>query len=210
MIIKKIIGAGAIAILFSVVVAIFWFEQFQFYRPVSLPENFQEVNVNDTIVLNNLLFNTKEKETRSVFIHFFDTSCKFSRINIEHIRLFTKKYKKSFSFYVVVSGEHDQNFIDTFKTKFQVPEFVRLISDKSCTVAKECGVYSTPQAVIINPNHTLYFRGNYNSQTGLCTPANIGNSSPAIAIRYKINDSPSPNFPPYMVQPWGCELFNSN
>ena len=36
------------------------------------------------------------------------------------------------------------------------------------SLAKACGVYSTPQAVLIDNNQNLYYRGNYN-RSRYCT-----------------------------------------
>lgn len=192
-----------VLVLFGAIVYVFWQEQFRYYRPVQIPEGIKIVSVNDTINLSMYGIGVKN---RPCFIHFFDVSCKFSKINMEHLQLFTKNYKDNFRFLVVVMGEHSIEFLATFKDKFSVPDFVDLVADKSCSIAKACGVYSTPQAIILNTDQTLYFRGNYNSSNGLCTPTNVGTSSPAVAIRYKINNAPSPNFPSYMLLPWGCEL----
>lgn len=200
---KKITFVIVLIVVLGAILTIFWYEQYQYYRSVGIPVGASEVNLLDTIYFRNEFIANSNKD---MFIHFFDVACKFSKINIEHIRLFTAKYENEFDFFVVIMGDHNQTYIDKFKGEFEVPDFVVLISDKECRIAKKSGVFSTPQAIIVNVDKTLYFRGNYNSETGLCTPANIGSSSPAVAIRYKINNAPAPKFPPYMILPWGCEL----
>jgi hypothetical protein len=66
-----------------------------------------------------------------------------------------------------------------------------------------CGVYSTPQAVILNKNHTLYFRGNYN-KSRYCTDKKTNYAE--IAMDALVHNGPEPTFDEAALKAYGCQL----
>jgi hypothetical protein len=68
-----------------------------------------------------------------------------------------------------------------------------------------CGVYSTPQAVIIDRNQKLYFRGNYN-KSRYCTDksSNFGQ----MAIDSILKNKAEPHMSELATIAYGCQLPN--
>ncbi|WP_431212739.1 hypothetical protein ACQ86N_44925 [Puia sp. P3] len=70
-------------------------------------------------------------------------------------------------------------------------------------IARECGVYSTPQAAIIDAGHKLYYRGNYN-KSRYCT--NKKSDFARLALEDLLSNHPDLSFSPYAVKAYGCQL----
>ncbi|MEJ0032811.1 MAG: hypothetical protein WDO15_21695 [Bacteroidota bacterium] len=70
-------------------------------------------------------------------------------------------------------------------------------------VAAAVGVYSTPQAVVINTKSDLYYRGNYN-KSRYCTDKRSNYAEQAIVSL--LNDSPTPDFGPMALRAYGCTI----
>ena len=72
--------------------------------------------------------------------------------------------------------------------------------DKSIAVL--CGVYSTPQAVLLDTNHKLYYRGNYN-KSRYCTDKNSDYARMAIDSLLHHHE---PVNNEYALKAYGCQL----
>ena len=75
--------------------------------------------------------------------------------------------------------------------------------DPSTAVA--CGVYSTPQAVLLDTIRKLYYRGNYNNSR-YCTDEKT--SFAKFAIEGLLNDRSKLVFSPLALRAYGCTLPN--
>jgi hypothetical protein len=77
---------------------------------------------------------------------------------------------------------------------------------QDAALAASCGVYSTPQAVILSPGKQLFFRGNYNSSR-YCTNKKSEYARQAL-------DNLLHNLPvvhnPSAITAYGCRLANLN
>ena len=71
------------------------------------------------------------------------------------------------------------------------------------TIASICGVYSTPQAVIIDKNGKLYFRGNYN-KSRYCTDKNSNYAQNALEAL--LGKTENIFFNQKKLRAYGCEL----
>lgn len=71
------------------------------------------------------------------------------------------------------------------------------------SIAAVCGVYSTPQAVLLDVGHNLYYRGNYN-KSRYCTDP--GSNYAEIAIDSLLNNNDNPVFNKYALNAYGCVL----
>ena len=80
---------------------------------------------------------------------------------------------------------------------------VPILSDTS--LARACGVYSTPQAVLIDASHTLYYRGNYN-RSRYCTDQKTNYAK--MAIDSLLAQQQQPAFNQYALTAYGCSLPN--
>jgi hypothetical protein len=99
---------------------------------------------------------------------------------------------------VVINKKGSCNVAD-IRDKYDLK--VQVTSDQS--IAEACGVYSTPQAVILDAQSDLYYRGNYN-RSRYCTD-NRSNFA-QMAIDSLLNKNLNPTFSQYALKAYGCQL----
>ena len=157
---KKRIIVMWLTILFSGIAYLFWHNEFVYSLPTPVPENYRSVNRGDKIIIPEIL---DVKNNKPLFLHFFNPDCPCSRFNIGHFKSLVKEYGHEANFAIVVISK--KNFTpEEIQNKFDVN--LPVLFDAS--IAASCGVYSTPQAVIIDTDKRLYYRGNYN-RSRYCT-----------------------------------------
>ena len=100
---------------------------------------------------------------------------------------------------VTICEEADYNFIPNVLTEeaqgacqekydLSIPVYF------DSTIAAGCGVYSTPQAVIINTDQRLHYRGNYN-KSHYCTDKKTNNARPAVTDKLPVGEWSSGTMP---------------
>lgn len=174
---------------------LFWHQEVQYVLPTPAPEGYQIVLVDTRISIGDTLSEQLEKP---VFYHFFHTDCPCSRFNLDHFNDLKNKYSKYLNFHVVVEEGSDLSEASKF---FRGK--VNLIEDRNKAYANKCGVYSTPQAVIIDKNRKLYFRGNYNKARYCVDPAS---NFAQMAIDSLLFGRPAPVFGPLATVAYGCSI----
>jgi hypothetical protein len=80
---------------------------------------------------------------------------------------------------------------------------IRIPVSFDSSIAATCGVYSTPQAVIITAGHKLYYRGNYN-KSRYCT--NKSSNYAQIALDALLHRDNAIVFDRYALTAYGCRL----
>lgn len=193
---RKVLVAVLLTALFCGVVAIFWFQEIQYQLPTPVPSNYQVVLPNAIIKFDSALL--PQEHERPKFLHFFNPNCPCSRFNLPHFNALTKTYNQRVDFYVVVEAEHQ---IEAAKKKIGAD--VIIVLDKDQALAKACGVYSTPQAALIQSNNKLYFRGNFN-KSRYCTDPNSNFAQ--MAMDSLLQHKPAPYFSELAVQSYGCQI----
>lgn len=192
---KKLITITWLSILFAGIVALFWYNEWVYQLPTPVPENYKPVNAGENITLNNLLITDKDKP---VFLHFFNPDCPCSRFNIAQFKSLVKEYQDKVSFAIVVmNNDHYSEKQIQKKFGFELP----VSFDTS--IATACGVYSTPQAVILNKGHRLYYRGNYN-KSRYCTDKKTNYAE--IALNALLEQKGLMSFDRYALKAYGCQL----
>ncbi len=73
------------------------------------------------------------------------------------------------------------------------------------SIANACGVYSTPQAVLLDRQHKLYYRGNYN-RSRYCT--DVRTNYAQMAIDTLLANNSLPLFDASAFRSYGCQLPN--
>lgn len=192
--IMRILSAAAFLIVVIVLIgSIFWQTELKYTRPTPVPKGYQEVYVNDLVYIHDSLKAPLEKP---VFYHFFTTNCPCSRFNLTHFNFLKSTYGSDMDFYVVIPDEDE---IDKARPYFE--GITQIIRDVDKKFAVRSGVYSTPQAVIIDINHRLYFRGNYNKARYCIDPS--GNFA-QMAIDSIRSGADPPVFGPLSYIAYGC------
>jgi hypothetical protein len=192
---KLAITLAWLAILFSGIAFLFWKHELKYSLPTPLPQHYETVQRGTRINLSDKI----RPDGKPLFLHFYNPGCPCSRFNVPHVASLIKKYSGKISFAVVVMAEDADYTVPEIQDKFGAP--IPVLFDT--TVAVACGVYSTPQAVLINSDHQLYYRGNYN-RSRYCTDKNSNYAQ--MAIDSLISHTMNPVFAASALKSYGCEL----
>ncbi|MNK05589.1 Thiol-disulfide oxidoreductase ResA [compost metagenome] len=193
---KKLVVILWISLIFIGIGWVFWDQEMKYHLPTPTPKHYKSVKIGSKLDLSETLPNQEGKPT---FIHFFNPSCPCSRFNVPHVRSLIKAYGNKISFAIVVISNDKEYTTQDIQEKFDTDIPIFFDSD----LAKKCGVYSTPQAVIINQNQQLYYRGNYN-KSRYCT--NKRTNYAQLAIESMLKNDANPLFSTYALKSYGCEL----
>jgi hypothetical protein len=155
---------------------LFWKQELKYALPTPVPRAYIPVMLQTSIRL-------PEAVNAPVFLHFFNPECPCSRFNRKYFNQLIYQYKDKIKFKVVIppyaSLEDAKSFFDSD---------VEVILDTHGW-AKACGVYATPQAVIIDEKSQLFYRGNYN-RTRYCTDPSTNYAEQA--LQAFVNKQPLP------------------
>ena len=132
-----------------------------------MPPTLVAAAIGKTVILPTGV-NPAVDDGRPLFLHFFNPDCPCTRFNAEHVRALRLQFAGKVHFVAVMQIFDDQ---DAARRREGLASAARLLGpemetciDDGGKIAAACGVYSTPQAVILTPGpaRTLRFRGNYN------------------------------------------------
>ena len=182
-------------LLLSGIIALFWHNDWVYNLPTPVPAHYQAVGQGQYI---NLPKEVRAEPNKPVFLHFFNPSCPCSRFNIPHFKSLVAQYGSSMSFAIVVQS-YKKYSVEEIQQKFGLD--IPVLSDTS--IAAACGVYSTPQAVIIDTSRHLFYRGNYN-KTRYC--ADKKTEYARIAIDELLRGNMHASFDPLATKAFGCQL----
>jgi hypothetical protein len=193
--VKKKLTLLWLVVLFSAVLTLFWYNSWVYLLPTPIPENHTHVAIGSTLSLHGL---PEPAEKKPKFLHFFNPECPCSRFNIKHFQSLVRAYGSQVDFAVVVMSE--QKFtVQQIKDRLDLD--LPVIFDKD--IASDCGVYSTPQAVLISSRDKLFYRGNYN-KSRYCTDESTNYAK--IALVGLLGNSPDMAFDDAALKSYGCSL----
>lgn len=192
---RTFLGASIFLICLLIIGWLFWVQEVQYSLPTPIPEDFELVLVDTRIEIGDTI---SERLKRPAFYHFFQADCPCSRFNLDHFNDLKDEYAKYIDFYVVVEEGSDLSEAQKY---FRGQ--TRLLEDKNKAYANKCGVYSTPQAVIIDTDRKLYFRGNYNRARYCIDPAS---NFAQMAVDSLILGRSAPSFGPLATIAYGCGI----
>jgi thioredoxin-related protein len=194
---KRVILFCWLAVLFAGIIALFWYNEWQYSLPTPVPEHYNAVFIGEKIEPDEkLVF----KNNKPLFLHFFNPDCPCSRFNITHFKSLVKQYGGKVNFAVVLLTDKYYT-AKAVQKKFDLNVPVVIDPD----IALKCGVYSTPQAAIINTNQKLYYRGNYN-QSRYCV--NEKTEYAKIALDGLLQHNQHLVFNQFAFRAYGCTLPN--
>lgn len=182
-------------LLFTGISALFWHFELVYALPTPVPDNYKVVNTGTTI---DLPFQSQPLN-KPVFLHFFNPDCPCSRFNITHFKSLVRQYGNKVTFAIVVPKSDKTYTAKEIQEKFDVA--IPVYFDTA--LGKTCGVYSTPQAVIINTDNKLYYRGNYN-KSRYCTDKKSNYAQ--MALDSLLNKRYNPIFGTLALRAYGCQL----
>lgn len=192
---KKALVIGWLCILCMAIGGIFWYNDYVYSLPTPVPANYQSVANGKHIDIPSQL---KFSNHKPVFLHFFNPDCPCSRFNIAHFKTLVKEYGNQANFAVILMTDKYYTAAQV-KQKFNID--VPVVIDPALAV--KCGVYSTPQAVLLNTGGNLYYRGNYNSSR-YCT--NAKTEYARMALTALLQNTQPIAFNPLALKAYGCSL----
>jgi hypothetical protein len=193
--VKKAITIAWLLVIFSSIVYIFWYTDWKYSLPTPVPKQYHPVGPGAYVNLGGKLPVPGDKP---VFLHFFNPDCPCSRFNIPYFKSLIRKYGDKISFAIVVLNNKDYTAKE-IQNKFDVDIPVSFDS----AIAAACGVYSTPQAVLLDATRRLYYRGNYN-KSRYCTDTRSNYAQ--MAIDSLFGNIYRPVFAGYALKAYGCQL----
>lgn len=192
---NKILAVLMTVAAFGGVSALFWDQELKYQLPTPIPEGYLPVDVGRHI---NLPANIPVTAGKPLFIHFFNPGCPCSRFNVRHFLTLVRQYNKDIRFVAVVPDNED---ITAAENMLSPQVSVRPDNDKS--IAKLCGVYASPQAVLLTAQGVMYYKGNYN-RSRYCTQKQT--SYAAMAVESLVANRPAPAFDTLATRAYGCQL----
>lgn len=176
---------------------IFWQHELRYAAPTPVPDRFVDVPLGAEIDLAAWGISSD----RSTLLHFFNPRCPCSKFNMNEFRALVREYKDQVDFFVILQSD-DDDARDAFNAKYALD--VPVIADRDGRISDVCGIYATPQAVILNDASRIYFKGNYN-KSRFCTHKQT--QFVDIALDSLVAHRPLPVFVQNeLTLPYGCEL----
>lgn len=177
---------------------IFWDQELKYAMPTPVPVNFRDVGIGAHVNLSDIL---PEAAGDFVLLHFYNPDCPCSRFNIKEFEGLSRRYKGRVNFYAIIQSEDDRA-AEKFKRKYNL--HIPAILDRDGRISDECGIYATPQAVLLDKNSVIYFKGNYNTAR-YCTRKETKFAE--LAIMHLLREEPLPLYVRNAVtEPYGCNL----
>lgn len=192
---RKLIVSTWLFSLFTGIALLFWHNEWVYSLPTPVPDHYQAVGFGKKITLPG---NEMIDDNKPLFLHFFNPVCPCSRFNLTHFKTLVKEYGEQVNFKMVVLSNKQYTAVQ-LQDKFGIT--IPIVFDAA--LADSCGVYSTPQAVIIDKGQQLYYRGNYN-RTRYCTDKK--SEYARMALEALIHKREKVIFDEFAINAYGCQL----
>jgi hypothetical protein len=198
--IKNRLVSAWLILLSIAIAAIFWRYEWKYSLPTPVPANYHEVSRGTQIQLPASARVLRTPGAKPLFLHFFNPDCPCSRFNMPQFKALVEKYSDKVDFAIVIMSPTSFTAAE-IQNKFKLDHPLPVLRDSA--VAAACGVYSTPQAVLIDAHGQLYFRGNYN-RSRYCTDERTGFAKQALDGLLQNNYFLT--FSPQALKAYGCQL----
>ncbi|MFQ3575410.1 MAG: redoxin domain-containing protein [Cytophagales bacterium] len=171
---------------FSGIFSIFYFEDLRIKTPTPKPAFIKRKVLGDTVKfdLNGQL----------TLVHFFNPNCPCSKFNSKHVEEIMRDFKDNLRIIAYTTQKTDK--------QYPFPVF----DDSKGEVAKKFGVYSTPQAVLLDANGKVLYSGNYNSNR-YCSDENSAFVKQAIISSLQNDFTIIKQINNKSGLPYGCSIF---
>ena len=179
---------------------LYWHMAWQYGLPTPIPTHYHAVEKGTQIHLSGTAGANLQQAGKPLFLHFFNPDCPCSRFNMPQFRALVQQYGDQVDFAIVVMSPKTFT-AEQLQHTFGLPHAIPVLRDSA--LAPACGVYSTPQAVLIDRDSRLYFRGNYNSNR-YCSDEKTGFARQA--LDGLLTGNYSLTFSPLALKAYGCQL----
>lgn len=173
-----------------------WYQDWRYSLPTRRPLGLQQIALGSNVAeeLRGL-----ESDERPLFLHFTSPDCPCSRFVLDQLRALVRAQGDAVRFVAVIEGL--DALADGDVSGLGLPQ----LFDPHGRLAARLGVYSTPQAVILTADGTLWYRGNYNAARFCVQPRTAFAQQ---ALEALLADIPRPEFPASATLAYGCALSN--
>ena len=183
----------------STAVAAFWYQDWQYSLPTPRPDDLEQASFGTAVDTMSIF--GRAYDGRVLVVHVVDPDCPCSRFNRDHLRSLVTRFGHRVTFLALVQGHDDGEALTRSFGDWNIP--VDVVADPGGLRAKRLGVYSTPQAVVIDQGGRLYFRGNYNAGR-YCVDRRT--EFARMAIESVLAGRPLPAMPVEATVAYGCPL----
>jgi hypothetical protein len=174
---------------------VFWRQDLRYSQPTERPQDLVQAPVGRVVELPAALSGVPDLlPNKPLLLHFYNPDCPCSRFNRDHVQWLMNRFGKQVQFVSVVESGDDP----TASSGLAMPH----VQDTDQQIAKALGVYSTPQAVLLDGQRRLLFRGNFNSSR-YCSARQTQYAR--IAIEAMLQDA-GLMLEPEAVTAYGCPL----
>jgi hypothetical protein len=187
-------------LLLTGITGFFWRSEWIYALPTPVPVNYHAVVTGTKIHWPQSVLLQLTQAHKPLFLHFFNPDCPCSRFNVPHFRSLVKQYGRQANFALVLMTDKRYTPAE-IRRRFDLPEGIPVVHDPS--IATACGVYSTPQAVIVDTSDELFYRGNYN-RNRYCTDDKSNYAR--LALESLLHHDLHPTFDPIALNAYGCKL----
>ncbi len=196
---RKGLVAIWLVILFATVLGLFWKNELVYNLPTPVPADYKFVALGENLHLDL----HRAPSSRPLLLHFFNPACPCSKFNIRHFKKLAKQYGGKADFIIVAITANRDYTESSIQKMFRLN--LPVLFDTS--IAKKCGVYSTPQAVIVDAQSKLFYRGNYN-RSRYCS--NNKTEYARMALDSLLQYGTRPAFDVLALKAYGCQLPKCN
>jgi hypothetical protein len=197
---RSILAGLTTLALMGAIGATFWYQDLQYSLPTPKPPAWHPVAAGTRVALPpDIEALRRENPGKAIFLHFFNPSCPCSRFNLDHVRQLVAAFGKDVVFVAVLREETPETLERAYRALgLDIPYHV-----DPGALAEATGIYSTPQAAILDADGRLFYQGNYNL-TRYCRNRETEFARLALE-RLRIGAPPSP-FVPAATIAYGCPL----
>lgn len=179
---------------------LFWQQELQYSLPTPKPKDYVAVAQLEAVLVRSRL--PKPGKGKALMLHFFNPSCPCSRFNSKHFASLYRQYSQQLQFMAIVPA-----YTSKEEAAEYLPEGITIVQDEDEAIAKACGAYSSPQAVLITADDKLYYRGNYNKSRYCTLP---GSNYAEMALQDLVAGKPPKAFGQLATTAYGCSLSAEN
>lgn len=192
------LAAAACGVLGLATVALaFWQLDLRYALPTPVPAAHAEIAAGTEVRLPPGLV---PADSGPLLLHFFNPQCPCSRFNLDHVHELARRFAGKVR--VVAVLEADEGEVEGARERW-LEDFDTVLVDGDGSIAAAVGVYSTPQAALIDAQGQLYWRGNYNLSRYCVTPET---EFARLALERLCEGADAPADDARALVAWGCPL----
>ena len=183
-----------------------WEQDWKWGLPTPRPAHLTQPPVGEPLALPEpVAARWSPSSGRPLYLHFFNPDCPCSRFNQDHVRDLIRAHRGRVTIVAIIEPEGGPvaaRAVADAERDLGIPALL----DADGSLARAVGVYSSPQAVVVEPRGALYYRGNYNLAR-YCTDART--EFARLALEHVLAGVPKYDAPTQARVAYGCPLPSS-